>query len=76
MTRRNSLTDGEILGYVKRWVDTFQSEAAAARSLGMKRQQLNAMTNGERPFSEKVLNAAGVKVIHPPAEYYPMDEIR
>ncbi|MFT9115242.1 MAG: hypothetical protein ABF443_14245 [Acetobacter malorum] len=75
MTRRNSLTDGERLGYVKRWVDTFRSEAEAARSLGMKRQQLNAMTNGDRPFSEKVLNAAGVKVFQPPPEYYPMDEI-
>lgn len=75
MTRRNSLTDGERLGYVNRWIDTFRSEAAAARSIGMQRQALNAMTNGDKPFSEKVLNAAGVKVIRPPAEYYPMDEI-
>lgn len=75
MTRRNSLTDGDVLGCVKRWVDTFRSEAAAARSIGMKRQALNAMTNGDKPFSEKVLNAAGVKVIRPPVEYYLMDEI-
>ncbi|WP_215762215.1 hypothetical protein [Acetobacter sp. P1H12_c] len=75
MTRRNSLTDGQRLGFVRRWLDTFQSEAAAARSIGMKRQQLNEMTNGEKPFSDRVLNAAGIKVIRPPAEYYPMDEI-
>lgn len=75
MTRGNSLTDGERLGFVRRWLDTFRSEAEAARSIGMKRQQLNEMTNGEKPFSDRVLKAAGIQVIRPPVEYYPMDEI-
>ncbi|MFS8371338.1 hypothetical protein [Acetobacter indonesiensis] len=75
MTRRNSLTDGERLGFVRRWLDTFSSEAAAARSIGMSRQQLNEMTNGDKPYTDEVYNAAGVKVVRPPVEYYPMDTI-
>lgn len=75
MSRRNSLTDGERLGFVRRWLDTFRSEAAAARSIGISKQALNEMTNGDKPYSEKVLNAAGIKVVRPPPEYYPMDEI-
>lgn len=75
MTRRNSLTYGERLGFVRRWLDTFRSEAEAARSVGISRQSLNEMTNGSKPFTDKVLKAAGVKVVRPPAEYYPMESL-
>lgn len=75
MTRRNSLTQGDVLGFVRRWLDTFRSEAEAARSVGMSRQSLNEMTNGSKPFTDKVLKAAGVKVVRPPVEYYPMESL-
>ena len=75
MIRRNSLTQGEVLGFVRRWLDTFRSEAEAARSVGMTRQSLNEMTNGDRPFTDKVLGAAGVKVVRPAPEYYPMEGV-
>lgn len=75
MTRRNSLTDGERLGFVRRWLDTFRSEAEAARSVGISRQSLNEMTNGSKPFTDKVLKAAGVKVVRPAVEYYPMESL-
>lgn len=73
MTRKNSLTDGEVLGFVRRWIDTFRSEAAAAHSVGMSRQSLNEMTNGKKPFSGRVLDAAGIEVDQPPRRYFPKE---
>ncbi|GBR60779.1 hypothetical protein AA18889_2463 [Acetobacter senegalensis DSM 18889] len=75
MMRSNSLNYGDVLRIVRRWADSFKTESAAARSVGIARQTLNEMTNGKKPFSERVLNAAGIKRFQPPTEYYLMDEI-
>ncbi|WP_336717519.1 hypothetical protein [Asaia bogorensis] len=61
MTRSNAIDDADICGAVNRWVDKFPSEAEAARSLGMSPQALNAQRNAVKPYSERVLKAAGLR---------------
>lgn len=75
MSRSNTLTQMEVFRAVRRWADGFLSIAAAARSIGVTKQTLHQQINAEKPFSDRVLRAAGIIRIQPPAEYYPRDEI-
>ncbi|MFT8896293.1 MAG: hypothetical protein ABF968_04940 [Acetobacter sp.] len=75
MTRSNTLTQMDVFRFVRRWTDGFPSIAAAARSAGVTKQTLHQQINAEKPFSDRVLRAAGIIRIQPPAEYYLRDEI-
>ena len=59
MTRSNAIDDADLCGAVTRWVDKFPSGAAAARSIGLSSQALNAQRNAVKPYSPRVLAAAG-----------------
>jgi len=61
MTRSNQIDAADLCGAVNRWVDKFPSEAEAARSLGMSPQALNAQRNAVKPYSARVLRAAGLR---------------
>ncbi|GAB6854063.1 hypothetical protein [Asaia astilbis] len=50
-----------MFNIVSRWVDGFKSQAAAARFVGISPQALNDQMNSKKPFSEKVLTAAGLR---------------
>lgn len=63
MMRSNTIDDADIWRAVNRWVDKFPSEAEAARSIGMSPQALNTQRNAIKPYSERVLMAAGLKRI-------------
>lgn len=74
MRGRNSLSQGERLEIVNRWVANCGSIANAARSAGISRQALSAQANGDKPFSETVLRSAGIKKVVE-VSYYILDEI-
>lgn len=59
--RRNQLEEADVIGIVRLWADSFPSEAAAARAAGIKRQTLHQQRNADKPLSDKVLKAAGLR---------------
>ena len=59
--RRNRLEEADVIGIVRRWADSFRSEAEAARSAGVSRQTLHQQRNAVKPFSDRVLAAAGLR---------------
>ncbi|WP_336947240.1 hypothetical protein [Asaia sp. HN010] len=61
MSRSNAIDEADLCGAVNRWVDKFPSGAEAARSLGMSPQALNAQRNAVKPYSPRVLAAAGLR---------------
>lgn len=63
MRRSNSLDEIDVFRAVNRWVDKFRSEAEAARSAALTPQALNAQRNAVKPFSDRVLAAAGLRRI-------------
>jgi len=59
--RPNRLEEADVIGIVRLWTDSFPSEAAAARAAGIKRQTLHQQRNADKPLSDKVLKAAGLR---------------
>lgn len=46
---------------LRRFVDTFDTQSAAADELGISRQYLTQLLNGKRDFSEAVLAKIGLR---------------
>jgi len=61
MTRSNTIDDVDVCRIVNRWVAQYRNEQHAANVVGISRQALNAQRNGLKPFSRRVLAAAGLK---------------
>ncbi|GBQ72640.1 hypothetical protein AA103196_3119 [Ameyamaea chiangmaiensis NBRC 103196] len=61
MTRSNSIDDVDVCRIVNRWVANHRNEQHAASVAGISRQALNAQRNGLKPFSDRVLAAAGLR---------------
>jgi len=60
---RGGLTTGEVLGLVNRAVDTAGGASEVARRIGVSKQFVSDMLNGNKRMNERLLRFAGVERI-------------